>query len=83
MSLVGVSIAADLHLLRGGDIFLGGFDTNVGRSIYFKMFARLGHPPPFYHFQPGHERLLGKNPLGNTQLLADDEQWPSHFDRLL
>lgn len=33
MSDVGMSLAADIHLLRHGDIFLGGFDTNVGRAM--------------------------------------------------
>jgi hypothetical protein len=78
MSDVGMSLAADIQLLRHGDIFLGGFDTNVGRAIYFKMWGRLGQLPPFYHFQQGNKAMLvGKNPLASTQLLGDfDNEFP-------
>jgi hypothetical protein len=40
-----------MDYLAGGDVFIGGFDTNIGRLIYVKMAGRLGSLPPFFHYQ--------------------------------
>lgn len=57
---VGMSITAEMDYLAGGDVFIGGFDTNIGRLIYVKMAGRLGSLPPFFHYQEDEE-LLKKN----------------------
>ena len=54
---MGFSVAADLQLLREGDVFVGQFDSAVGRLAWLKMGGRAGIVPPFFHFQDDPLRL--------------------------
>jgi hypothetical protein len=60
---MGLSIVADLELLADGHVFLGQFDSEVGRTIYLRMAARMGVAPPWVHFQSSPERLKAWQPF--------------------
>ena len=54
---MGFSVVADLALLREGDIFVGQFDSAVGRLAWFKMASRTGVLPPYFHYQDDPARI--------------------------
>ncbi|EOD10753.1 hypothetical protein EMIHUDRAFT_248273 [Emiliania huxleyi CCMP1516] len=60
---MGFSLAADLHLLAGGGVFVGQFDSETGRIAYLRMAARLGLAPPFWHYQSTKERARAWHPF--------------------
>jgi len=54
---MGLSLVADLELLRGGDVFIGQFNSEVARLAWRKMTARLGMLPPWFHYTEKESQL--------------------------
>lgn len=64
----------DLVLMSEGDVFIGGFSTNVARAAYEIMVARKGCYPPFVSIDIPWCHNNG-NSIGTDHLTADNSAW--------
>ena len=64
----------DLVLMSEGDVFIGGFSTNVARAAYEIMVARKGCYPPFVSVDIPWCHNNG-NSIGTEHLTAQNSAW--------